>query len=300
MKIFSKKIKIILFSTILVLSFLFLKPLLNPSLKMISELNRKVKYKKFEREKEKKLKYRIDIFYKNFKVKFDINDYKIKATEYSTPFQSGIIYEIEPKKRPVYKSKYFNSIYKEPSEGYIYDEDKILTDNDYIGKVKFFKIEKISTFLNLLDYDGLRPYVLNELIYDKSKGNDFESIEKILDKNKVNYSFPAIYGIWGCGELQDNDRTVLMYVIDEKCKKGSVLSMEEKMYEYGEKFEKYFSMEREFKKIDWQEFMEYNNITPVIEFRFSEDVSEEHMKKVRDEIRKYYNTEDFIIVLSKG
>ena len=37
----------------------------------------------------------------------------------------------------------------------------------------------MNLLLEIIDYYGLRPYLWSSLIYDKSKGNDFEKIEKI-------------------------------------------------------------------------------------------------------------------------
>jgi len=44
----------------------------------------------------------------------------------------------------------------------------------------FNKTTKSRLLLEIIDYYGLRPYLWSSLIYDKSKGNDFEKIEKIL------------------------------------------------------------------------------------------------------------------------
>ncbi|NYV28455.1 hypothetical protein HP397_06540 [Streptobacillus felis] len=65
------------------------------------------------------------------------------------------------------KSKYFNNVYVENIK---YDEQSI----------KRYKYYILDTHLQYM-----KPYIVNELIYDKSKGNDFEKILEILEENKL-------------------------------------------------------------------------------------------------------------------
>ena len=43
--------------------------------------------------------------------------------------------------------------------------------------------------------------------------------------------------------------------------------------------------------------MKFNNITPVVRFFVPDDLTKKDVEKLRDEITKYYNKKDFIILL---
>ncbi|NWO20045.1 hypothetical protein [Leptotrichia sp. oral taxon 223] len=66
---------------------------------------------------------------------------------------------------------------------------------------------------------------------------------------------------------------------------------------YGKIFKEYFSQERNFVKIDWYEFMKFNNITPILIFDIPDYLTKKDVEKLRDEITKHYNKKDFIILL---
>ena len=64
------------------------------------------------------------------------------------------------------------------------------------------------------------------------------------------------------------------------------------------KFISYFSVERDFDKIDWYEFKKYLNIKPIL--YFSSNASKEELQKLLEEIKPYYNKNEYIITfLSK-
>ena len=116
---------------------------------------------------EAKIKY-------NFTMNKD--DFEIEVIGY----KGGYVFQSPPpvyglkKKGIVYKSKYFKKL-----EEIYYDiggEAAMLDINDFFGK------NDGAFFIKIIGDFGLQPYVLNSLIYDKTKGNDFEKIEQIFDK----------------------------------------------------------------------------------------------------------------------
>ncbi len=206
------------------------------------------------------------------------------------------------KKRIKFKSNIFNNSKKEM---YKYNEiypgnnlDTIKTANDY-KNITFFK-EKNSLFtLKVFDYLGLRPYILNDLIYDKEKGNDFKKIEKIVKKyGEIKYKVDTSL-VWECTskeKYKEKEVFGIMSVEDNQCFIDNKYSQSE-IEEYGKKFKNYFSEKRNFDTIDWYEFMKYNNIKPVITLRFENLInpSEKEKKKIIDEVSKYYNKNDITI-----
>ena len=73
-----------------------------------------------------------------------------------------------------------------------------IENDDKRSEIPFFNKKYSYNFFKIIDYLGLRPYVLNNLIYDKSKGNDFEKIEEILskyiEKDQIRYSLSYFTG----------------------------------------------------------------------------------------------------------
>ena len=53
---------------------------------------------------------------------------------------------------------------------------------------------------------------------------------------------------------------------------------------------------RMFEEINWHEFMKYNSIHPVIYINIK-DISKEELEKVRNEVKKYYNSDEVTISL---
>ena len=147
-----------------------------------------------------------------------------------------------------------------------------------------FLLEMIETF-------GFKPYIFNEFLYDKTKGNDFKEIEKIFDNykgGKIHYY--SQYPVWDCGTVKNNVRQgSMLFVEDEECgisdekdKKGRYSLR--KLKEYGNRFSQYFSQKREFEKIDWYEFKKFNNLHPVIIFEVY-NAERKELEKMRE--KKY-------------
>lgn len=66
---------------------------------------------------------------------------------------------------------------------------------------------------------------------------------------------------------------------------------------YTEHFIKYFDKKVQFEKINWYEFKKHNQLRPVIIFNF-ENSEKQDLEKIRDKIKKYYNQEEVIIILT--
>ena len=272
-----------------------------------------------EREQEEFQKVQ-NLFKNEYHVVLGRNQFQMKYYEGDSHSLSLFPGEEIPKvlrtKEPIkYKSKYFKDI------DFLQGNNEISLDRyNYFqvfandnnekerAKIPFFKNHNYPMFFMAIDYYGLRPYVLNELIYDKSKGNDFEKIEEIFDKY-YNMTYQSQDWGWDCGLLDKRDYGKMisfMYVQDKKCvlKKDSydndsdIYSIDE-VRKYGEKFEQYFSKERDFDKINWQEFLDYNNITPVLNFyaRRTNRLSEKKARKILKKISPYYNKKTYIITL---
>ena len=170
----------------------------------------------------------------------------------------------------------------------------------------FYKTTKSRLLLEIIDYYGLRPYLWSSLIYDKSKGNDFEKIEKIFDEYP-NIKYDATNVQWECGLLDKRDpgySVSFIYVQDKECvikKKNYKDRVDEYslkgIEKYGKIFNEYFSQERNLVEIDWYEFMKFNNITPILIFDIPDYLTKKDVEKLRDEITKHYNKKDFIILL---
>ena len=249
-------------------------------------------------------------------------DFDINMEVYYKPFSKGRAFLLKPKKNIEYRSKYFreNQNLQWVNEGKnwhlsLWNEETMkifsfpIENADKRSEITFFNKKYNYNFFSIIDYLGLRPYVLNNLIYDKSRGNDFEKIEKIFDKYQdIGYS--AINNQWECGfwdldKHENIEKTVsFIYVQDRKCiieeknpKPDNEKYSLEEVEKYGKKFKEYFSQERDLGEIDWLEFMKFNNITPILIFNLPENLTREDAEKIRNKITKYYNKKDFIIAL---
>ena len=186
--------------------------------------------------------------------------------------ESYVLYKYDV---PKYKSEFFYDrglihVESPPTKFVFRDGSMLIPFLKYedIEKVPFFnKTGKSNLLFEIIDKYGLRPYLWSQLIYDKSKGNDFEKIESTLT------------------------------VMDEECGDEVTEGKFERMKIYGKKFEEYFSKPRKFEEIDWYEFMKYNDIHPIIMI-YVADYPEEKVKKIVKEIRPYYNHKDFTIIFS--
>ena len=150
---------------------------------------------------------------------------------------------------------------------------------------------------------GLQPYILNTLIYDKTKGNNFEKIEQIFKKYEGKITYQIESNIWECGgiESQFEQSYNLNYVNNINCREkyeGSTYYNaynSEVMEEYGKRYEKYFSTPRSLETINWEEYIKIHEIYPIIKFYF--DGTKEEKEKLRKEIEPYYNKKILDIII---
>ena len=185
-------------------------------------------------------------------------------------------------------------------------------NDDYLlnkEKESYYENNRLSLFLAIINRFEFGEYILNDLLYDKSRRNNFYEIEKIFDKyrkgiiyRKAYYSLNSISDY--LGELEYTDEKgyrhqnieigFLFYnkILDFK-------DIDEKdtfLKKYGERLRSYFNKKRKFEEIDWYEFMKYNHLKPRITFIF-ENATEDELKKLRKLIKPYYNEEDISIIL---
>ena len=172
---------------------------------------------------------------------------------------------------------------------------------------------------NDLHLRGLREYIIDNLLYDKSKGNHFDKIEEYLQKNRE-----RIFKIF----LSDpNDKGVRIYFdmnIMYKLPNGELYwkdqgrrinnHIEESLGEYGnenyvENKEKGFFKEKvKYEDIDWGKYIEYMEVYPVlymnVEYKYNKDSisnneifsSDKNSKKLLEiykEMEKFYNKKTF-------
>lgn len=167
----------------------------------------------------------------------------------------------------------------------------------------FFGRNGGSTLLEVASNFGLQPYILNTLIYDKTKGNNFEKIEEIFEKYGEKITYAIKNNIWNCGGIGEpfEEFYNLNYVNNINCRvkdKGSEdynAYNSEVMEEYGKRYEKYFSTPRSLETINWEEYMKIHEIYPIIEFYF--DGTKEEKEKLRKEIEPYYNKKILDIII---
>lgn len=224
------------------------------------------------------------------------NDYEIESMGYvgGSFFLGRPIYGVK-KKGISYKSKYFKKLeyihYNIGSEIIAFNSDG------------FFGRNGGSTLLEVASNFGLQPYILNTLIYDKTKGNNFEKIEEIFEKYGEKITYAIKNNIWNCGGIGEpfEEFYNLNYVNNINCRvkdKGSEdynAYNSEVMEEYGKRYEKYFSTPRSLETINWEEYMKIHEIYPIIEFYF--DGTKEEREKLRKEIEPYYNKKILDIII---
>ena len=230
----------------------------------------------------------------NFTVNKD--DFEIKVIGY----RGGYVFKDPPpiyglkKKGVIYKSKYFKEL-----EDMYYEKraNNIMGDNN-----SFFGDNGGTTILKIVVDFGLQSYILNSLIYDKTKGNDFEKIEQIFSKYGENITYKEVSNIWKCGSIDkkfDNNYS-LSYVKNINClkidKEGRVEGYDYKIVEkYSKKYEEYFSKPRSFESVNWEEYMKIHEIHPIIQFYL--DGTKEETEKLQKEIEPYYNKEILDIII---
>ena len=221
------------------------------------------------------------------------NDFEVKVIGH-TP---GSFYEGGPhygaRKKIVYKSKYF----KELEDMYY----KIRANNIMGDNNSFFGYNGGTTILKIVVDFGLQPYILNSLIYDKTKGNDFEKIEQIFSKYGENITYKIKDNIWDCGGIGEKfqRRYSLSYVKNINCiefeGEDPKTYNDKVMEEYDKKYREYFSKPRSFESINWEEYMKMLEVHPIIQFYL--DGTKEEKKKLQKEIEPYYNKEILDIII---
>ena len=224
------------------------------------------------------------------------NDYEIEVLYY-TPgsfFQGAPHYGLK-KKGISYKSKYFKKL-----EEILYE----IRANNIMGeRNSFFGYNGGTTILKVIADFGLQPYILNTLIYDKTKGNNFEKIEQIFKKHEGKITYQIKSNIWECGGIESQFEQFynLNYVNNINCRKKSEgfeyynVYNSEVMEEYGKRYEKYFSTPRSLETINWEEYMKIHEIYPIIKFYF--DGTKEEGEKLQKEIEPYYNKKILDIII---
>ena len=248
--------------------------------------------------KIKKAKYfneTVKMLHKDYKIKINKDDY---IAEYKPPenWLSGYYY---------IKKK--NENFKSAKSKYLKLDLGIKSASSYTNliykeKYNFFSSERDeqnSVLFNLIKKYGFGPYFINEFIYDKTKGNDFEKIEEILskyiEKDQIRYSLSYYV----------SDNQLISFFNEEKSGyiENSLLNVDiasedyDKILEIDKKFTSYFSVERDFDKIDWYEFKKYLNIKPILCFVTRLDKKE--LEKVKEAIKPYYNKDEYTIYFSE-
>lgn len=219
------------------------------------------------------------------------NDYEIEVIGH----KGGYVFKSPPpvygikKKGISYKSEYFKKL-----------EDMYYEITGY-GTLKGFDDGR--WLLKIVADFGLQPYILNTLIYDKTKGNNFEKIEQIFKKYEGKITYYIESNIWECGGIgsQFEQSYNLNYVNNINCRGKSEGSEYYNVYnsevieEYGKRYEKYFSTPRSLETINWEEYMKIHEIYPIIEFYF--DGTKEEGEKLQKEIEPYYNKKILDIII---
>ena len=166
---------------------------------------------------------------------------------------------------------------------------------------------------------GLREYIIDNLLYDKSKGNHFDKIEEYLQKNrerifKIFLSDPNDKGvrIYFDMSIMYKLPNGNLYLYDGKIKINN--HIEESLGEYGNKNyvenkEKGFFKEKvKYEDIDWGKYIEYMEVYPVlymnVEYKydkddifndeiFSDHKNSEKLLEIYKEMEKFYNKKIF-------
>ena len=168
---------------------------------------------------------------------------------------------------------------------------------------------------------GLREYIIDNLLYDKSKGNHFDKIEEYLQKNRerifkiflnlndkearIYFNMDIMYKLPN-GELywHDQRRRINNYIIKFLGEYGNENYVENK--------EKGFFKEKvKYEDIDWGKYIEYMEVYPVLYMRVEykdakyakDDISNtgilnssrnsEKLLEIYKEMEKFYNKKTF-------
>ena len=178
---------------------------------------------------------------------------------------------------------------------------------------------------NDLHLRGLREYIIDNLLYDKSKGNHFDKIEEYLQKNrerifKIFLSDPNDKGVRIYFDMDIMYKLPVgnLYLYDGKIKINN--HIEESLGEYGnenyvENKEKGFFKEKvKYEDIDWGKYIEYMEVYPVlymnVEYKYTKDYisniekfsdskNSEKLLEIYKEMEKFYNKKTFNFVIRK-
>ena len=248
--------------------------------------------------KIKKAKYfneTVKMLYKDYKIKINKDDYIVK---YAPPAGWSRGYYYMEKKNKNLKSAKSKYLKLDPEVYYVSSYTNII----YREKYNFFSSKRDkenSVLFDLIKKYGFGPYFINEFIYDKTKGNDFEKIEEVLskyiEKDQIRYSLSYYV----------SDNQIISFFNENKSGyiENSLLNVDidseeyDKILEIDKKFTSYFSVERDFEKIDWYEFKKYLNIKPILCFVTRLDKKE--LGKVKEAIKPYYNKDEYTIYFSE-
>ena len=172
---------------------------------------------------------------------------------------------------------------------------------------------------------GLREYIIDNLLYDKSKGNHFDKIEEYLQKNrerifKIFLSDPNDKGvrIYFDMDIMYKLPNGNLYLYDGKIKINN--HIEESLGEYGnenyveDKEKGFFKEKVKYEDIDWGKYIEYMEVYPVlymkVEYKynkdsifdnekFSDSKNSEKVLEIYKEMEKFYNKKTFNFVIRK-
>ena len=122
-----------------------------------------------------------------------------------------------------------------------------------------------------------------------------EILSKYIEKDQIRYSLSYYV----------SDNQLISFFNEEKSGyiENSLLNVDiasedyDKILEIDKKFTSYFSVERDFEKIDWYEFKKYLNIKPILCFVTRLDKKE--LEKVKEAIKPYYNKDEYTIYFSE-
>ena len=208
---------------------------------------------------------------------------------------------------------------------YDYVDPKYIIDFKIKNKLKTKYILEEDDEINSQDIPkdlhlrGLREYIIDNLLYDKSKGNHFDKIEEYLQKNrerifKIFLSDPNDKGVriyfdmdimykLPNGELywQDQRSRINNYIIESLGEYGNENYVENK--EKG-----FFTEKVKYEDIDWGKYIEYMEVYPVlymkVEYKydkdsifdnekFSDSKNSEKVLEIYKEMEKFYNKKTF-------
>ncbi len=196
---------------------------------------------------------------------------KIGATSYGTDPEGGKNYPVEYIQTEKLKTNYFENEYSTTFKRDRYPEDLHIT--------------------------GEKTYIINELLYDKSKGNHFEKIDEYIQKNKEKIFKVFLGENWENGEAikfeieilrnldfsKKNEKFYYRKYRNANIKNYVINPIDEdnlKDYEKGLEREKQFFNEKvKYEDIDWEKYIDYMGDYPVLIMYIQKKVYDEAKKK---------------------